>query len=73
MELTHISTFAAGHQADAFAAWRTAELRVDETWGAYVAAVRRDRADAFAAYVAALAAEEAAAADLAVAHLAQAA
>ncbi len=52
-------------QARALAAWRGAELVVRARWDAFLVADRASRRDAFAAYVAALDAETAAAGDLA--------
>ena len=52
-------------QARALSAWRDAELDVRARWDAFLVADGASRRDAFAAYVAALAAEAAAADDLA--------
>jgi hypothetical protein len=51
-------------QARAFDAWRDAELVVRARWDAFLVADGASRRDAFAAYVAALDAEAAAAGDL---------
>ena len=59
---------AAQLQARALAAWRDAELRVQLRWDAFLAADRASRRGAFAAYVAALDAEAAAAGELADTH-----
>ena len=55
-------------QARAFATWRDAELLVQLRWDDFLAADRASRGGAFAAYVAALEAESAAAAELAGEH-----
>jgi hypothetical protein len=55
-------------QARAFATWRDAELLVHARWDNFLAAGRASRRGAFAAYVAALDAEAAAAGELADAH-----
>jgi hypothetical protein len=51
-------------QARALHAWRDAELVVRSRWDTFLVADRESRGDAFAAYVAALDAEAAAARDL---------
>ncbi len=59
---------AAQLQARALAMWRDAELRVQLRWDDLLVADRASRRGAFAAYVAALDAEAAAAGDLADTH-----
>jgi hypothetical protein len=62
----HISqALAASGRAQALAAWREAENLVSTRWQLFLAAESEGRQWAFASYVAALNAEEAAAADLA--------
>ena len=55
-------------QADALDTWRDAELLVQLRWDTFLDADRASRPGAFAAYVAALDAEAAAAGELAHAH-----
>jgi hypothetical protein len=55
-------------QARALATWRDAELLVQLRWDTFLAADRASRRGVFAAYVAALDAEAAAAGELAHAH-----
>jgi hypothetical protein len=55
-------------QARALDAWRDSELTVRERWDAFLVADGASRRDAFAAYMAALDAEAAAAGDLADTH-----
>ena len=57
--------YQARQQARALIAWRDAELVVQARWDAFLVAEGASRRDAFAAYVAALDAEAAAAGDLA--------
>jgi hypothetical protein len=57
--------FTAGSQRRALDTWRSAERVVGSHWRLFVDADPASRAQAFAAYVAALDAEEAAAAELA--------
>ena len=54
-------------RAQALDEWRTVAALVRDQWGAYVASERASRAHAFAAYLAALDLESAAADDLAAA------
>ena len=56
------------YQARAFDTWRDAELLVQLRWDTFLVADRASRRGAFAAYVAALDAEAAAAGELALAH-----
>ena len=56
-------------EAQALAAWRDAARLVSDRWARFLAADGPGRRFAFAAYAAALDAEEAAAADLAVSHM----
>jgi hypothetical protein len=56
-------------QARALGAWRDAETQVQARWDEFLAARRGSRRGAFAAYIAALDAEEAAAAALAHTHV----
>jgi hypothetical protein len=60
-------------QALALDMWRDAELLVQARWDDFVVADRASRRDAFAAYMAALDAEAAAADELGHSHLAEAA
>jgi hypothetical protein len=60
-------------QARALHAWRDAELDVELRWDDFLVAARASRGGAFAAYLAALDAEGAAADELAHSHLAEAA
>jgi len=64
---THLRTptFGAYGRAEALETWRAAALLVATRWQNFVEAERETRPWAFAAYVAALDAEEAAAADMA--------
>ena len=55
-------------QPSALDTWRDAELLVQQRWDTFLEADRASRAGAFAAYVAALDAEAAAARELAQAH-----
>ena len=61
-------TFGAYGRAEALATWRAAALLVSTRWRAFREAEPETRPWAFAAYVAALDAEEAAAADMAGLH-----
>lgn len=56
--------FTRDRHAEAIDAWRLAERLVVKRWEQYTAAPRADRPAAFYAYIAALDAEEAAAAEL---------
>ena len=58
-------TFGAYGRAEALETWRAAALLVETRWQNFLEAERETRPWAFAAYVAALDAEEAAAADMA--------
>jgi hypothetical protein len=60
-------------RARALDMWRDAELVVQLRWDSFLVAARAARRDTFAAYVAALDAEAAAAGELAHSHLAEAA
>jgi hypothetical protein len=57
----------AGNHADALASWRAASRLVAQRWNEFATAGAADRSGAFAAYVAALDLEEAAADELAAA------
>jgi hypothetical protein len=59
------TTFAARSRAQALETWREAESLVRLRWRAFLEADGADRSRVFAAYVAALDAEEAAAAEIA--------
>jgi hypothetical protein len=61
------------NQAHLLDTWRDRELLVQTRWDDFLAADRASRSGAFAAYVAALYAEAAAADELAHSHLAEAA
>jgi hypothetical protein len=68
-----VTTLYPAERARALAAWRVAARRVSVLWDGVLVAERQARDDAFAAYLAALDAEAAAADELAHLHLREAA